>query len=95
MPKTKSKRRQTTTVRRSTRSSTVASSAAAGSTPRPPPRQASNTTNVQPAPAAESLTDLLELIRTQVRAELQAQQTTNAPSGANTDPPGCVIHVID
>ena len=44
--------------------------------------------------AAESLTELLELIRTQVWAELQAQQTISTPSGApttNSNPPGMLM----
>ena len=109
MPKSKSKGRSTTTarrsagsstatVRRSARSSTAASTTAAGSTSSQQlPPSPSTPTDPQQVPARGSLTELLELIRTQVRAELQAQQlvgqstnaTTADATATPTTAPGC------
>ena len=76
MPRTKSncrrQRNQQGSVRRSTRSSTRASS---GTTAGPAPCGTGSNTQPQPDPLAEgTLTNLLDLIRDHVRAELQAQQ---------------------
>ena len=109
MPKSKPKRRSTTTarraagsstatVRRSARSSTAASTAAAGSTSSQQlPPSPSTPADPQQVPTGGSLTELLELIRTQVRAELQAQQlvgqstnaTTTDATATPTTAPGC------
>lgn len=75
MPRTKSKRRQRDQqdpVRRSTQSSTRVSSRAAASNFTPHP-EAPSQPLLKPR-TGESLTDLLSLIREQVRAELQSQQ---------------------
>ena len=87
MPKTKSKRRPMTTVRRSPRSST-----AAGSRPMPP--QLPTLDEPHQVPAGESLTNLLTLIRSQVRTEPQEQQVagpSSLPTNASpTITPGSV-----
>ena len=96
MPKPKSTRRSgttarraarssTVTVRRSARSSTAASTAAAGSTSSQQlPSSSSTPADPQHSSAGESLSELLELIRTQVRAELQAQQLVGQSTDATT-----------
>ena len=89
MPREKSKRRQKKSqqdpVRRSSRSSTRVSTRAAASgstqpseTPATPPESRSG----------ESLTDLLGLIREQVRAELQSQQTIAGQDAASAGSTG-------
>ena len=90
MPKTKStrgrQRKQQNPVRRSTRPSTQASSRA---TAAPAPRGTVLSAQPQPDPLVQgTLTNLLDLIRDQVRAEIQAQQTsleaTTTPAGQPT-----------
>ena len=85
MPKTKStrgrQRKQQTSVRRSSRPSTRASTGAtAGLTPRA--RDPSTQPQSSDSLAQGALTDLLDLIHEQVRAEIQAQQTGQEASAA-------------